>query len=149
MAANLHATAFVLGDRGLMTTGASGAGKTTLALFLVDRAAAQGRFAALVADDQVFIERRSGSLIVRRPPSVAGLAERRGPGPLPVRSVSAARIDGVVELVPPGHAPRIEDEPVAGVAGVSLPRLRLAADNVVAAAMAVEAWLRNGFAVAR
>lgn len=149
MAANLHATAFVLGDRGLVMTGPSGAGKTTLALFLVDRAAAQGRFAALVADDQVFVEFRQGSLIVRRPPAIAGLAERRGPGPLPVRSIAAARIDGIVELVAPDRAPRLEDEPVMEIAGVALARLRLAAGEAFAAALAVEAWLGNGFAVAR
>ncbi|RWH23488.1 MAG: HPr kinase/phosphorylase, partial [Mesorhizobium sp.] len=33
---NIHATAILIGDRGVLITGPSGAGKTTLALTLID-----------------------------------------------------------------------------------------------------------------
>ncbi len=46
---NIHGTALVLGDRGILVTGPSGSGKTTLALALVGHFCTHGRFARLVA----------------------------------------------------------------------------------------------------
>ena len=55
MADNFHATAVVLGDRGIVIAGEPGMGKTQLALDLISHARTQGRFARLVADDQIFL----------------------------------------------------------------------------------------------
>ncbi|MBK8456169.1 MAG: HPr kinase/phosphorylase [Phyllobacteriaceae bacterium] len=148
MAANFHATALVLGDRGIMIRGPSGSGKTTLALFLLERAVAGGRFAAMVGDDQVLIERVGDCPVARSPPAIAGLAERRGPGPLPIAAIAAARIDGLVELVEPAAAPRLEDRPTATLEKMTIPCLRLARGDTLASALAVEAWRDNGFAPA-
>ncbi len=148
MATNCHATALVLGDRGLLVTGAPGAGKTLLALALVTRARLAHRHAVFVSDDQVLLEAASGRLVARAPAPIAGLAERRGAGPLAVAHVDSAVIDGLVELVAPDRAPRLEDRPSETVLGVRLARLRLASGASEAAALAVEAWLDNGLAVA-
>jgi serine kinase of HPr protein (carbohydrate metabolism regulator) len=148
MATNRHATALVLGDRGLLVSGASGAGKTTLALALVSRARLAQSHAAFVSDDQVLLEAASGRLIARAPASIAGLAERRGAGPLAVAHVASAVIDGLVELVSPEQAPRLEGQPWKAILGVRLPRLRLASGAPEASVLAVEAWLDNALAVA-
>lgn len=68
-ARNLHGTAVVLGDRGVLITGPSGSGKTTLALALVEACRVLGHFARLVSDDQVWVTESRGSLLVstRRP----------------------------------------------------------------------------------
>lgn len=148
MTANRHATALVLGDRGLLVKGASGAGKTLLALALVSRARLAQSYAAFVSDDQVLLEAVSGRLLAHAPASIAGLAERRGAGPLAVAHVASAVIDGLVELVAPDLAPRLEDRPWETVLGVRLPRLHLASGAPEAAVLAVEAWLDNALAVA-
>lgn len=71
----LHASAVAVGERGLLISGAAGAGKTTLALEMI----ALG--ADLVADDRVVAERdRSGQLRLSAPPGIAGLVEVRGFG---------------------------------------------------------------------
>lgn len=148
MAENLHATALVVGDRGLLVTGASGSGKTILALMLVDRARRRGGHGAFVSDDRVLLEQAGGRIVARAPATIAGLAEYRGPGPLPVGHVGDSVIDGMVELVAAGHAPRLEDQPRKSLLDVSLARLRLASGDPAAAAIAVEAWIANGFQVA-
>lgn len=49
----VHGTAAVVGEAGVLIRGASGAGKSSLALALVDAAAARGLFARLVGDDRI------------------------------------------------------------------------------------------------
>jgi serine kinase of HPr protein (carbohydrate metabolism regulator) len=133
---NIHATALVLGDRGILITGPSGAGKTTLALALIDRFSRHGRFARLVGDDQLFI-----AAVVSCPPATARLAEVRGVGPRPLPALASAVIDLVVRLVPDRDAPRLPDPASEAIAGIDLPRLDLPWRNTVAAPLAVTAWL--------
>ena len=104
---NIHATALVLGDRGVLITGPSGSGKTTLALTLIERCAAQQRFARLVGDDQLFVAARGGRLVASVPDTIAGLAEVHGLGPRPLPALANAVIDLVVRLVPERDAPRL------------------------------------------
>jgi serine kinase of HPr protein (carbohydrate metabolism regulator) len=139
--ANIHATALVLGDRGVLIRGASGSGKTTLALALIARFQSHGRFARLVGDDQLFPMARSGRLVVRAPAAIAGLVEIPGIGPQPLPFLPEAVIDRVVWLVPETEAPRMAGPRTETIAGVELPRLDLAARKTAAAALAVTAWL--------
>jgi len=75
-ARNMHATALLVGDRGVVVLGASGSGKTTFALTLVAQARAAGLFSRIVADDQVFAEAQNGRLLCKVP---AARWERRWP----------------------------------------------------------------------
>ncbi len=83
----------------MLITGPSQAGKTSLALALVDRWTARGRFAALVADDRVILEAAGGRVIARVPPPIAGLAERCGRGIAALPHEPAAVIGLLVPLV--------------------------------------------------
>lgn len=140
---NIHGTAIVLGKHGVLITGASGAGKTTLALALLEKARSLGCFAALVADDQLFASARWGRLIVAAPETIAGLVEVHGLGPKPIATVKSAVIDLACELVAPELTPRyLEPEP-RDVAGVPIPALVLPARNVVQSTAAV--FARLGF----
>jgi len=141
--ANIHATALVLGDRGVLIRGASGSGKTTLALALIAGFQSHGRFARLVGDDQLFATVRGGRLVVHAPVAIAGLAEIRGIGPHPLPFLPSAVIDRVVWLVSETQAPRFADQRSEAIAGVELPRLDLAARNTAAAAPAVTAWMET------
>jgi len=99
---NIHATCIRLGragvafgappDVGILLLGASGAGKSDLALRLI----ATG--ATLVADDrsELFVLRRA--LWARAPAPIAGLIEIRGVGIVKLAHAARVRIGLVVEL---------------------------------------------------
>jgi HPr kinase/phosphorylase len=125
-AAFIHANALLIGETGLLLRGPSGSGKSALTLRLVDRAKSGGLFAALIGDDRVRIENRSGRLIARPHAAIAGLIEMRGRGLVSVAFESAGVIHGVVDLAPlasegPPRCPE-PGEDVAEICGVSLPR---------------------------
>jgi len=139
---NLHATALVAGASGVLVFGPSGAGKSSLALATVDLARLRGRFAALVADDRVWVSPVAGRLVAEAPAAIAGLVEIRGCGPVPSPHEPRAVIDRVVRLVDAAEAPRVADEAATEtILGISLPRLDLAARESAGGARALLAWL--------
>ncbi len=89
-APTVHATCIVIGGRGILLRGASGAGKSRLALHFIETAPARGRQARLVGDDRVYLEPVGGRLIASVPASIAGLIERRQAG---LRDAGIERID--------------------------------------------------------
>lgn len=138
---NLHATSVVLGTRGVLITGPSGAGKSSLALETMRQCRAGGRFARLVADDQVFVTHIHGRLLASAPEPIAGLIEIRGYGPVDTPHEPAAVIDLIVRLVASDEAPRIRDDRAKTLEGVALPCLTLAERQPAAGARAVMAAL--------
>lgn len=88
----LHATAVAIDGRGLMLRGASGRGKSGLALELMTRGA------SLVADDRVILSRDTGGIIMRAPETLRGLIEARGLGILTADHVPQARLIAVLDL---------------------------------------------------
>jgi serine kinase of HPr protein (carbohydrate metabolism regulator) len=134
---NHHATALVLGDRGVLIRGRAGAGKTTLALALVEMCRAKGRFARLVSDDQVLLEARGGRLVCRAPESIAGLAEYRGMGPGRVEFEPGMVVDLVVDLVERGSAPRYPERETVTVAGCEVPFLVLPEHEIAGPALVI------------
>lgn len=89
---DLHASAVAVDGRGLLILGASGAGKSGLALRLI----ALG--ARLVADDRVLVDRAGRALVARAPAALAGLIEARGMGLLRAEPLAAAEIALAVDL---------------------------------------------------
>lgn len=90
----LHATCVAAGDRGLLILGASGSGKSGLALQLI----ALG--ARLVSDDRVAVKAEgAGALRAFCPlPPARGLIEARGFGLLHVQSQDSARLILAIDL---------------------------------------------------
>lgn len=138
---NIHATAVLIGARGILVTGASGSGKTTLALALVDHCRRRGLFSRLVGDDQLFVEAHAGRLVCRAPIAIEGLAEVAGLGPRPVPFEPAAVVDLHVRLVPAGETVRFQEDASDSIAGCLVPRIDVAERNVTAALHAVTARL--------
>ncbi len=76
----VHATAVALGESGVLIRGASGEGKSTLALALVEAWSRRGDFACLVGDDRVIARIVNGRALVSPHSALSGLAEWRGIG---------------------------------------------------------------------
>lgn len=126
----IHATAVVIGEIGLLLCGASGSGKSSLALLLIAEAERRGRFGRLVGDDRVSVRAVNGFAVVRPHRTVAGLIECRTLGLVPLRHEAGCVARLVVELrAAPDEIPRLPDEPdgVLLACGLRLPRLRLLA----------------------
>ena len=137
---NLHATVLVVGRCGILIRGASGSGKSSLALRLIDHAAAHGRFATLVADDQVWLERFGERLVATAPATIAGLVEIRGLGPTTIRHEACAIVDRVVTLAGTDEASRVADDATVELLDVAQPAL-VVAEKGDLAVRAVMAWL--------
>ncbi len=124
MTTAIHATCILIRDCGVLITGASGAGKSSLAVRLMALADRQGLYSALVGDDRVLLNAVGDRLIARPHPAIAGLIERRGSGLVPCAFEPSARLGLVIELVG-GPLERMPDAKnlTIGLAGVTLPRI--------------------------
>ena len=111
---NIHATAVVLGTRGILFKGPSGSGKSILAF-------------ACIADDQVFVSRHGEQLVASRPDPIAGLIEVRGSGIAKVESIAAAVLDLAVAVIPHPESERLPPEnerfSIAGIGELPLIRI--------------------------
>lgn len=137
----MHATAVVLGDRCVLLAGPSGSGKSVLALALVETFRAAGRFARLVSDDQVFLSVRHGRLLCHAPAAIAGLAEVRGVGPIPVEHEMSAAVDLLVRLVPAREVERLPEQESESLVDCMIPRVLLAEREITTAVPAILARL--------
>ena len=127
VSSNVHGTAIVIGTRGFLFIGPSGTGKSAVALHCIEEARARGLFAALIADDQVFITESNGRLVARAPRSIAGLAEIRGAGIVPVETIEAGVIGRAIRPLEPPFDERLspEGETVEVLPSLFLPLTRL------------------------
>ncbi|WP_309086137.1 HPr kinase/phosphatase C-terminal domain-containing protein [Chelativorans sp.] len=141
MPVNHHGSLVLAGDRGIFIIGPSGSGKTNLALALLGHCLASGRFARLVADDQILLSVSGGRLIGRAPSTIGGFAEARGFGPASLPHEPAALLDLVVRLVPAPAAPRFQQGETVTLEGVDLPCLDLAEREAGSAVLAISAML--------
>jgi HPr kinase/phosphorylase len=88
----LHASAVCVAGRGLLIRGASGAGKSSLALAML----ALG--ADLVADDRVVVSQMPDQLRLSAPPTILGMIEARGVGILSATTVADCPLAAIVDL---------------------------------------------------
>ena len=146
-ALSLHASCIIIGESGVLIIGASGHGKSQLAIKLMHRARQQNRFAALVSDDRTLVSVLHGQngdhLIARPHPDVAGLIERRGSGLIKTTHEACARIDLVIDLQKEAAArmPEPESQTIS-LAGLSRPRIlcSLACDDPAVVALGLDLW---------
>ena len=125
-AVRIHASTVAIGEAGVLIRGASGSGKSSMALALIARAQQAGRFARLVADDRTEISARGGRLLARPVAPLEGLIERRGLGLTPEPHLPGVVVRLIVDLseTEPARMPEPEDL-VDQLAGIDLPRLTI------------------------
>jgi serine kinase of HPr protein (carbohydrate metabolism regulator) len=137
-AENLHASAVQLAGKGVVIFGASGSGKSSLALELLRHVLRDGKEAWLISDDRVAFDRRGDDLIAAPPAPLAGLIEVRGSGIHPIKHIPFARLHLAVELVEESQALRMPPQAPKLVArGVALPCLILPSGQTQACMRAI------------
>lgn len=116
-AVTIHATTVAIGGRGVLLTGASGAGKSDLALRLIDRGA------LLIADDYTVLAASDGQLFATPPATIAGRMEVRGLGiiDLPYR----ARVPVALAIALGREEERMPEPRRILLAGIAVPQVTI------------------------
>lgn len=148
----LHATAVrlpvydapftpVQGGQGVavLLRGASGSGKSDLALRLIARFGA-----GLISDDQVLLRAPARQVLCEAPPEIAGMIEVRGLGLLRLEAAAPAPVALVVDLVAREAVPRLPEDDHVVLCNIAVPCLKLHAfdastpDKIIAALAVVK-----------
>jgi HPr kinase/phosphorylase len=118
MSETIHATAVLVGARGILIRGPSGSGKSMLAFALIQRG---GR---LVADDRVHLSACHNRLIATSPGAMSGKLELRGRGLADVPHERSAVIRLVVDMANETGLERLpgDDQLRVDILGVTLAR---------------------------
>ena len=119
---NIHASCVAIGGQGVLLLGGSGAGKSDLALRLIDDGA------ALVADDRTLLFVKNGALHAKAHPSIKGLLEIRGLGIVALRPRASVKLALAVTLGREGArlpALRFFSPPPTLKTNTKLPQIRL------------------------
>ncbi len=106
----VHASCVAIGGRAVLLAGRSGAGKSDLALRLIDRGA------VLVSDDYTQVSRRDGRLYASPPARLVGKIEVRGIGIVEMPHLPEAEVALLVDLdATPARMPEAQTRRLAGV----------------------------------
>lgn len=91
-----NVTAVAIGNRAVLIEGEPGAGKSSLALALIDRGA------MLIGDDAITLQLRNGHPFASPPPNTAGMLEIRNVGivELPITSAPLALVLRLTDAAP-------------------------------------------------
>jgi serine kinase of HPr protein (carbohydrate metabolism regulator) len=136
MSKTIHAGCVAIGGRGVLIAGASGRGKSDLALRLIDRGA------RLVSDDYTLIEARGGRLFASPPPTIIGRIEVRGIGIVEMEALGEAPVCLAVDL--DSEPERFPEPTVASFLGLNVPSIALAALEASAPIKLEQALARFG-----
>lgn len=118
----MHASSVSLNGRAILIAGESGAGKSSLALALIDRGA------TLIADDQTVLSATNDRLFASPPARLAGQIEVRNLGIMSIQHNAAIPV--ALGLLLCGDAPRFVDSPALWrIDNVAIPAIALWPDG--------------------
>tara|TARA_Y100001934_G_scaffold102808_1_gene126392 strand:- start:587 stop:1009 length:423 start_codon:yes stop_codon:yes gene_type:complete len=115
----VHGTTVAVAGAGVLLQGASGSGKSDLALRLIDGGA------ILIADDRTILSRQGDQVVAQPPEPLRGILEVRGIGLIRVPTLVSIQLRLAVDLdMPPDRLPA----PIfSTLSGVDIPLIRLSA----------------------
>jgi HPr kinase/phosphorylase len=116
----VHASCVAIDGAGVLLRGASGSGKSDLALRLIDGGA------RLVADDQVALALAGARIVASAPPALRGLIEVRGLGIVGIEPLQQAVVALVVDLAAPSAVERLPEQRECALLGVGVRWMALA-----------------------
>lgn len=115
----IHASCVAIDGLGVLLLGPPGAGKSDLALRLLDHGA------RLVSDDQTELNRQENRLIARAPATLHGLLEVRGIGIVNVEALSEVPVALAIDLVPGDSIERMPEPAKVRLLDFEVPLFRL------------------------
>ena len=130
----LHASTVAIEGRAVLIEGRSGAGKSDLALRLIDRGA------KLVSDDYTLVIRQGATLVARPPATITGKMEVRGIGIVDLPHVTDVPVALIVQL--DTEVLRLPERRLRKVAGVEVRQVAIEALHA-SAPIKVELALRQ------
>ncbi|MBL8643750.1 MAG: HPr kinase/phosphatase C-terminal domain-containing protein [Rhodospirillaceae bacterium] len=116
---HLHATCVSVAGTGLLIRGASGAGKSDLALRLIDMGA------ELVSDDYCEVTVEGGRLMAAAPAAIAGKLEIRGFGLVRLPHIEKVSVGLIVDLCKSADIERLPETTTTVIENMALPLLKL------------------------
>ena len=132
-----HASCVDFDGRGVLILGASGSGKSSLALACISIGA------VLVGDDYVNLSIENGAIIAHRPPNIAGMIEVAKVGILNCDSIERTKLtlaidvsQSEVERLPPRRHIALQDCDIPLIYGANIPYLHSVAYQFVTAGRA-------------
>jgi len=115
----IYATCISIDGKGVLIRGASGSGKSDLALRLIDDGA------ELVSDDRVDLAIDNGALLAAPPETIAGLFEVRGVGILRMVYRQKVPVHLVIDLQEKNSTERLPEPETVSLFGHPVPCLKL------------------------
>ncbi|WP_085902473.1 HPr kinase/phosphorylase [Kiloniella majae] len=120
----LHCTTIAFEKSGWLTAvllrGKSGAGKSDLALRVIDAGRAE-----LVSDDQTLLTKQGNNILASPPPTIAGKLEVRGVGIVSFSYCSDVSVGLIVDLVSREEVDRLPEVKKEKILGVEIPYIKL------------------------
>jgi HPr kinase/phosphorylase len=145
----LHGTCVSVSGEGVLILGGPGAGKSDLALRLIDEPGhgiSEGRMRSeLVSDDQVIITRHENKLIASAPSNINGKLEIRGLGIVTLATQSSVHLSLVVKLQTHSAIERHPDHATFDILDLALPLVEIDGNSPSAPARLRAAlhWLKQ------
>jgi len=115
----IHASCVAIDNQGVLLRGVSGAGKSDLALRLIDQGA------DLIADDRVHLKVAKGQLFASAPGAIAGLLEVRGIGIVQMPTLATVAVSIVIDLVPEADIERLPEAEWAEIFGFPIRQIKM------------------------
>jgi len=118
---NHHCCALEISGKGILIEGASGSGKTSLMMGLLEKAKLENVDASFICDDQAILNVQDDVLIANAPKAIAGKLELHGYGIIDSANISSTRISLVVRILPDETIERMPDDKFTLVCDIRLP----------------------------
>jgi HPr kinase/phosphorylase len=132
-----HASCVDFNGRGVLILGASGSGKSSLALACISLGA------VLVGDDYVDLNIQNGAIVAQRPPNIAGMIEVAKVGILNCVFIERTKLALVIDMsqseverLPPQRHIALQDCDIPLIYGANIPYLHSVAYQFVTAGRA-------------
>ena len=132
----VHASCVAIGGRAVLLAGRAGAGKSDLAMRLIDRGA------MLVSDDYTELRRSGDRLLARAPATIAGRLELRGVGVIELSAAADVPVCLHADLERPPQ--RLPEAATIRLAGQDIPSVAIAALEASAPLKLEQALVRFG-----
>jgi HPr kinase/phosphorylase len=144
----LHATTVSLNGTAVLIRGASGSGKSDLALQVLESSGTgltgQTITTALVADDQTMLRREGDTLLASCPDTISGLLEVRGHDVLQLEALQNVPLVLVVDVRPFSQIERLPqpEDMQTQILGMDIPNIMIDPAKPSAASRLRVAWAR-------